>query len=83
MRGSFKSRFRIGPVLSGVMLMAWIRIATMPLGPTVHQRPHPPHGIVAERIEQTGSFEIAGPRLVREAVFQVAMVVLVGLRDGR
>src|SRR5581483_5353152 len=47
-----------------------------PLG----ERSHPVGRVVAQRVEQARALEIPGPRLVREAVFEIAMIVLVRLR---
>ncbi len=50
------------------------------LRPAVRQGAHAAGRILAQRVEQAGSFEIPRPRLMRKAVFQVAVIVLVGLR---
>ena len=55
------------------------------LGPAFRQGAHAARRILAQRIEQARCFEIARFRLVGEAVFQIAVVVLVrlGVDDDR
>jgi hypothetical protein len=54
-----------------------------PLRPAFHERPHPRRRVLAQRIEQARASEVPRPRLVLEAVFEQAMIVLVrfGMHD--
>jgi len=49
-------------------------------GPAPGERAKAARRILTERIEEAGALEVAGPRLVLEAVLEIAVVVLIGLR---